>query len=231
MCQQIFGRKYSAERHNRLKHHGEGRVMPYRMYGPDPASEPAPSWGNGLNRRRRGESMKSSSYSERFIYDVFQEDYRRSVQRAADNLDPAKNQEYMKNLLNLFREYQNAPVIEVAGYIASICKDCLEPSVQTTYYCRDPATGEHFGNLPAHRCSEENLNRAKHVDRTKETEIAWKRAEEGLIAAVSRWGKKEKLLLSYPCNAREDGFVDLGKDEEGSWAWRVFKGTAILNGF
>jgi len=172
--------------------------------------------------------MKSGSYWDRFWDDVLEELRRRAVQHVVDNIDSPKNQEYVENLLKLVREWKNAPIIRIAGYIASVCQDCLEPSVQTLYYYLDPAISEHFRDLSVHRCSKENLNRAKHVNKTKETEIAWKIAEEDLIAAVTKWGKKEKLLFSYPCNAKEDGFVDLGKVEEGGWAWGATKGNKRL---
>jgi len=228
-CGRVFGRRYSAQRHVRLKHDGRAIVIDYPSYLVrvlSGRSDPPETIHPVNNDRRRS----VFAFDLDNLWDRVQKEFEeRMAQRIVDVLDPMKAAGIYTMIADtLLLQKQHAPKAALVGFRASVCKDCLKGYIQSIYSWGSLATGFSFTNLPEHECIKKDLESAKHVDKTLEMQIIWKKLEEDLINIVGKWGKSKKLLLSVPSHDKEEEHIDLGIIEEGHWAQRGTKGATML---
>lgn len=114
------------------------------------------------------------------------------------------------------------------GYRACVCPNCLTGYLQTIYTLVTPEGGTKWDYFPPHECAEEDINRAKSVNRDLAVKEAWKGLEKPLINLISKWGQKRKLLVSAPTKLDESNCIDLGEVIEDHWARRPKSQAQLL---
>ena len=163
------------------------------------------------------------------LSNMFQKELdKRFVQYVADKMDPIKVAERSaQNAEALLLHERYTPKSSLLGYEASVCETCLAGQVQSILSYGAPATGTRTVDLPKHMCLEKDLEAVGHltsIQKASKIKTAWKNVEESLIRVVENWGKKRKMLLSFPWYSQENS-MHLGIIKKGHWAWYVAKPT------
>ncbi len=203
-CGRPFGRRFSANRHVRLKHNGKGMVITYPSYlvrVSTGRSRPPQTVSSTIKGRYSMSSFDSNNSDN--LSNMFQKELdKRFVQYVADKMDPIKVAERSaQNAEALLLHERYTPKSSLLGYEASVCETCLAGQVQSILSYGAPATGTRTVDLPKHMCLEKDLEAVGHltsIQKASKIKTAWKNVEESLIRVVENWGKKRKMLLSFP---------------------------------
>lgn len=228
ICGRPFGRRYSAERHVRLKHNGRGMVIDYPSYLVNVLSGRSP----------RPATVDSGKREGSFQLDLFDKAYeeleRRAVQSIADMMDPVKiaerNVRDTEAMIKLFQQYkENLPILittkpkkRLIGYRGHVCERCFTAEALEVYL-----SGKELSERK-HQCDPTRIFRADIFNADGTIRHLSDELPRMLFESVKAWAKDRKYLQAVKVE-RNENCIELCSISENRWAYRAINGRTTLD--